>query len=79
MELTILIFSSNTLNGWKPYTKSTCFTQWFLRDHTDPIIRIWLSNLFDSKASYIIIGRNRLKRNARFILSHDRIALEYSH
>ena len=55
MELTILIFSSNTLNGWKPCTKSTCFTQWFLRDHTDPIIRIWLSNLFDSKDTYIII------------------------
>ena len=55
MELPILIFSSNTLNGWKPCTKSTCFTQWFLRDHTDPIIRLWLSNLFDSKATYIII------------------------
>ena len=79
MELTILIFSSNTLNGWKPCTKSTCFTQWFLRDHTDPIIRIWLSNLFDSKDTYIIIGRNRLKRIARFILSYNRIALEYSY
>ena len=55
MELTILIICSKTLNGWKPCTKSTCFTQWFLRVHTDPIIRIWLSNLFDSKASYIII------------------------